>query len=65
MDNEIRKRWIVESALQIARLQANGCTLEKEGELLLHCKSEVDHLIEFYRRKLEDDTMCLLMVQNI
>jgi len=51
---------IVETALQIARLKANGCLLQN-GSIVQYCKSDVDTLLKYYRDTLEADAMKLLM----
>ena len=65
MKNDVRINWILESALQIARLKAHGATLESDGLLLRHSGYEVQDQIKYYQTKLESDALSLLLVQNI
>lgn len=64
MNNKYRMEKIIESALQIARLNAHGCIKETD-QLLLLCKSDIGSHLSFYREKLETDAMGLLMNQDI
>ena len=64
MNNKYRMEKIIECALQIARLKAHG-GIKEDDHLVLYCKSDIESQLRYYREKLEDDAMGLLINQDI
>ncbi len=63
MDAERRNRIrsnIIDYALQIARLETMGVSIDVSGSTILHCLSDVPNQVDYYKMKLSQESEFLL-----
>jgi len=59
--NDQKMQWILHDVFQIARLKAHGCTLNTDGTLMLHSKSDIEVQIKYFQDRIEDEAMGILL----